>query len=267
MGEKEHPTVGLALGGGGVKGLAHVGVIRALEKNNIPIDYISGTSVGSVIGSFYALTKDLKQLEELTRSTELAQAFSVVGDSFISGGLLNEEEIYGFIKKNLGTATFSDAKIPFVAVATSAKTGEAVYLDSGTLARAVRASTAIPPFFSPLKVKNDLLIDGAYSDPVPARILRKKGADIVIAVNLEDDYLFQWKKYRNVYGFSLRSVGIFMRSLATLSAQDADVVITPRVAKYGWADMDKAKNIIAIGEKAARFKIDEILDAMRARGG
>jgi len=256
--KKKRPTVGLALGGGGVKGMAHIGVLKTLIKNKIPIDYIVGTSVGAVIGGFYAVHGDIKKLEETALSSGFEQVFSLMQDPILGSGLVDEKEVYHFIKKNIGAVKFNETKIPFCAVATSAKTGEPVYIDSGTVFRGIRASMAIPPFFSPLKVKNDVWVDGAYADPVPARQARAMGADVVLAVNLEEDYLFQWKKYKNVYGFSLRSVSIFIRSLATLSSQSADVVIAPHVARYDWGDLDKAKKIIRIGEKAAKFKLDEI---------
>jgi len=262
MKRKVRLKIGLALGSGGLKGFAHVGVLKILEKNKIPIDYISGSSIGAVIGSLYALSGDAKKVEEAALSKDLEQIFSLVGNPIIDSAMIDETQVHAFLKKYIGTAKFSDTKIPFFATATSAKTGEPVYLNSGTLFRGVRASMAIPPLFSPLKVKNDLLLDGAYSDPVPVRCLRQAGADIVIAINLENDYVFQWKRYRNVYGLSLRSVSIFIRSLATLSAQSADVLIEPSVGGIGWQDIGKAKIIIAKGEKATKFALGKIKEVL-----
>lgn len=262
MKKKNRPKIGVALGSGGLKGFAHIGVLKVLEKNKIPIDYISGSSIGAVIGSLYALTKNAKKVEEVSLSPELAQIFSLSGDALLDSTMIDETQVHAFLKEHLGTEKFADTKIPFVAVATSAKTGEPVYIDSGTVFRGVRASMAIPPLFSPLKVKNDLWLDGAYSDPVPVRHLREMGADIVIAVNLENDYVFQWKRYRNVYGLSLRSVSIFIRSLATLSAQSADISIEPSVGGFGWQDIAQAKKIIAKGERATKFALNNIRELL-----
>jgi NTE family protein len=158
----------------------------------------------------------------------------------------------------LDVKKFSDLKIPFCAVATSVKSGDAVYIEEGSVFQGVRASMAIPPFFSPTKIHNRLLIDGAFSCPIPVQKVIKMGADIVIAVNLEDDYIYKLKKFTNVFGLSLHSISIFIRALSAADAQSADIVISPKVGKYSWGDLDKAKDIIKAGEKAAKFKIEDI---------
>jgi len=249
--QKRRPKIGLALSGGGVQGAAHVAIIKLLEKNNIPIDYIAGTSAGAVVGALYALTKDTKVLEKMVFDQDLARLFADIENPITDSIFLDEEKTHEILKSYFKKAKFSDLKIPFVAVATSTKLGVPLYLQSGTLFRAIRASSAILPLFSPLKVEGDVLIDGVYTDPVPAKNVRKMGADIVVAVNLHGEYRFHWREYKNVFSLSARSLMIFMHSLARAGAEYADIVIAPPVAKFKWSDVNK-KDLHALMTGATR---------------
>lgn len=188
MAEFRRLKIGLALGSGGPKGLSHIGVIKVLEKNNIPIDFIAGTSIGSVIGGFYAATKDIKKIEEIALTNNWRQTLSLFFDLSLRQGFVDGKKIKNFIENVIGKIHFQYLKIPFSAVASDIKTGKAVVLNNGEVALAIRASSSIPLIFKPVKLENRLLVDGGLSLPVPAGVVRKMGADLVIAVNLDYDY-------------------------------------------------------------------------------
>jgi len=179
--------VGLVLGSGGARGLAHIGVIKVLEKNNIPIDYIVGTSIGAFIGAAYASTKDINKIEESFMATDWKRILKFSSDfAPFSGGLIKGEYIKNFAKNNLNiNKTFNDLKIPFIAIATDIETGQAEILKSGNLIDSIRASVSLPGIFKPVKIENKILIDGGLSNPVPSNITRQMGADIIIAVDLD----------------------------------------------------------------------------------
>jgi len=188
MTELKRPKIGLALGSGGSRGLAHIGVIKALEENNIPIDFVAGSSIGTMVGGFYAAGLSIKEIEKIALSTTWRRVFSVLFDPHLKQGLIGGEKLKTFIEDYINGKKFEDCKIPFVAVATDLKTGEVVVLNKGEMAQAIRASVSIPLVFKPVKINGRILADGGLSAPVPVEIARNMGADIVIAVNLDKHY-------------------------------------------------------------------------------
>ena len=133
MAELKRPKIGLALGSGGSRGLAHIGVIKALEENNIPIDFIAGSSIGAMIGGFYAARLDIKEIEEIALSINWRRIFSILFDPHLKQGLIGGEKLKTFIKNYINGKKFEDCKIPFAAVATDLKTGEIVILNKGEI--------------------------------------------------------------------------------------------------------------------------------------
>jgi len=253
---KKSPRVGLALGSGGIRGASHIGVIKVLEENKIPIDFIAGSSVGAIIGGGYAALKDIKKIEELTLSMKWRDTLSLLDTSF-KGGIIKGAKIHEFLEKILGRLTFKDLKIPFVAVATDIKTGETILLSEGNLTQAIRASAGFPLMVKPINLKGKLLLDGGLSDPVPVDIVRKMGADIVIAVNLNSqDYLKEFKE-RTFYSVGARCIDIMQYRLSKYGVESAEISIEPFYSLKGggikafkkFFDED-AKNIILAGEKA-----------------
>lgn len=177
--------IGLALGSGAARGLAHIGVIKELEKNNIRIDCIAGTSIGAIVGGLYAYTKDIKLIESIASSNNLKNLFDAFFDPSFKEGIFKGEKVLnllnGYIPDN---AEFKDTKIPFCTVCSDLLTANSVIISEGNLKDAIRASMSIPVLFNPIKYKDSFLIDGGTTDPVPVDAVRQLGATKVIGVNI-----------------------------------------------------------------------------------
>jgi len=260
-----HPKVGLALGSGGPKGLAHIGVIKVLEKNNIPIDFIAGCSIGAMVGGLYALTKNISWVENVAMETDWRRILSLlIEPTIFSGGLVGGKKIEKFILDQTGRKEFKDLKIPLTIIATDILTGQKVEITEGSLAKAIRASSSIPLAFKPCKWKNKLLVDGGLSDPVPDNTVRKMGSDLVISVNL-DTYSFQDEpeiKVNNgnlgVYTIANNAMNILRYNLAKYSLQNTDILITPKVRKINWTKFANGRETITKGEKETELAVPKI---------
>jgi len=183
--KKKGLKIGLALGGGSARGLAHVGVILALEAYNIPIDIIAGTSIGSVIGGLYASGATIEQLEEIALSIKKSKSLFMLDPVFPHSGLISGDHIEKMLNKfALKDKAFDDLSIPFAAVATEIENGAEVIINQGKLIDAVRASISIPGIFTPVKYQDYYLVDGGVVNPVPVDVVQMMGADIIIAVSL-----------------------------------------------------------------------------------
>ena len=244
------------MGAGGPKGLAHIGVIRALEENKIPIDFIAGTSIGALIGAFYALTKNIDEIERIALGLTWRKMMSLLAAPSLSlMGLVKARHIEKFFSNQFGQKTFKDLKIPFVAVATDLNTGREVRIEDGCLIKAVAASIALPIIFEPIKMDNTLLADGGLVNPVPDNVVREMGADIVVGVNLLNDYLpksyprDKWPFFRLLSVID-KSGGILQARLAYHYLKEADVVVTPKLSDVSWVkmgDFAKGRTIIERG--------------------
>ncbi len=258
--------IGLALGGGGAKGLAHIGILKVFEQNNIPIDYIAGTSIGAMVGGYYAASKSARFVEEVALNSDMKQFASLMFELTRDGGLVRGDKILAYLEKSLDGMDFSELKIPFAAAATELNCGDVYYFEKeGDVARAIRASISYPPVFAPLKIKNKLYVDGGLSCQVPVDKVKQMGADIVVAVDLEGDYVFHKKVFNqaaaigNTYRVFRASIKVLVKKLGEYNTQKADLVITPLVGKYRtWADFDKARQLIKIGEESAKKALKDI---------
>lgn len=256
--------IGLALGSGGAKGLAHIGVLRVLEEANIDIDFIAGTSIGALVGAYYAANPDLLKLEELILSFNKRKGFALF-DPALRGGLIKGNRIEKLISEVLEGAAFPSLRIPFSAVTTDMKSAKEVIINHGDLVKAIRASISVPPVFQPVLYKNKLLADGGLSDPVPVDAVRAMGADVVIAVNVESGYFYEpLAKIPPLAGLPMHSVNVLRHNLTFQSLKTADIVIspdTPYTGLVGWDyffDNKKASLMIKAGEDAARKTLPEI---------
>lgn len=251
--------IGLALGSGGVKGLAHIGVIKVLEQNDIPIDYIAGTSAGALIGAGYAYLKDINRIEQIALSTHWKKALVLVDPTWKSGGLIGGKKVEKLIKEWLGEIDFAKLKIPLMIIATDLISGKEISLNQGDIIKAIRASSAVPPVFKPVEYENYWLSDGGLSNPLPANIVRQMGAEIVIGVNLDSGRLSDKQnfKHTSLSKISIRALNILRSNLAKNERQLADVLIEPNVPEIGlvgWNklfDAKQVKEIIKAGEEAA----------------
>ncbi len=170
--------LGLALGSGGAKGFAHLGALKAFEENGLEFDFIAGTSIGSIVGAFYAndySSTDILELLKRIDFNEFTNLFMMQMDSSL---------LYKLIKKQLGDLEFSELKKPFKAVATELETGMEKVFESGSVAKALSASSSIPPFFKPVIIDGKRYIDGAYTNSIPADLVKSMGADYVIGIDL-----------------------------------------------------------------------------------
>lgn len=251
MTKNKRPKIGLALGSGGARGLAHIGVIKVLEENNIPIDFITGSSIGAMIGGFYAAGLSIKEIEEIASSTDWRKVFSTLFEPSFKKGLIGGEKVKTFIENYINGKSFEECKMPFVAVATDLKTGEVVVLKKGEMALAMRASISIPLIFRPVEIDGRTLADGGLSAPIPVEIVRNMGADIVIAVNLDKHYYDeQWSP--GFYDIANGSLGILRHHLAMLNATNADIVIEINAGNISWYRFTNGREKILIGEEATQ---------------
>lgn len=265
---KKNKTIGLALGSGAFRGFAHIGVIRSLVKHNVPIDYISGASIGAWVGAYYAIHRNIENLKnDLTSNPK--QNFSSMFDLSWTGGFIGGEKFSSFLEKNLSHHNFSNLKIPLQIVATDLISGEPYVFKNGDVARAVRASTSVPLVFKPVAYKNKLFVDGGLSNPVPCDLVRDMGADIIIAVNLYHKNEFVEKKF-TMPNVVLRSTRIVMHNLAKIGVKEADIIIDPDTSYYikkgnltKYFTKEIAEAMIKIGEKATDKMIPKIKELLK----
>lgn len=256
MSVNKKQTVGLALGSGSAKGLAHIGVLKVLLRENIPIDLITGSSIGSLVGALFASGTDLNILEKLFCSLQQNKLIDVVVPRF---GLIKGEKIESVLRLLTKNMTFKDLNIPLYAVAVDIERGKQVVLEEGLVAEAVRASISIPGIFQPKRLNGKLLVDGAVLNRVPVELAREKGAQIVIAVDLKcDSSINKVKSIQNIFDVILTSLDLIEANSAIDYQIISDVLISPKVAHIGIADFNKAEECIALGEEAAELALPEI---------
>ena len=178
---EEKKKVGLALSGGGARGIAHIGILKTLEKYKVPIDYISGTSIGALIGALYSAEPNAKKLEKEVLEIEWKKLFDY---TIPTKGLIKGKKIEEFLKEKFGDLKFNELKIPLFITAFDIENKQEIIFHKGNVAKAVRASISIPGIFVPTENNGKILVDGGLTDLIPTEILKKEGADIIIAVNL-----------------------------------------------------------------------------------
>ena len=286
--------VGIALGGGGARGLAHLGVLRMLERERIPIDLIAGTSIGALVAGVYVLSPqsdyaierfrrylesqefkktDLEFLhahdfEESARNEGIFRRFA----SFIKKGIfysqslmkrspISEEDFARNINSLLDDVDIQQTKIPLAVIALDLHRAEEVVIRKGSLRKAVSASCAIPGILPPVRMDNRELVDGGWIDRVPVRPLRAMRADMVIAVDVARQ-LEEVEDLATGLGIVLRTNEISRLALSQWQLEEADVVISPEMSTLHWSDFGRMDECLSAGEKAAQEKLDEIKKAV-----
>jgi NTE family protein len=249
--------IGLALSGGGARGFAHVGVLKALAEHNIRIDLIAGTSAGSFVGGALACGLSVDEIIEIASKISW---YNMTGFSYSPRGILSNAAMGKFIRENFPTLKFEDLKIPFAAVACDLESGdEVIFKDTGDLEMAIRASCAVPGVFLPIENgKGKMLIDGGVLAPVPTQIVRDMGADIVIAVDLLAAGANFRKTPRTVLGMLFQSAMTMLRTVSKHQHYHADIVIIPQIAHLRPDEISKRDEFIKLGEESALEKIAEI---------
>lgn len=249
----------LVLGGGGAKGLAHVGVLEELAQANIPIDLVIGCSAGSIIGSIYCdnpCTETLKATFLKLKTNRLVD-FDIWNARY---GLCQGKSLRRFLDKNLEANTFEELKVPFFLVATDLFSSELVVIGGGPIVPAVEASCSIPLVFVPVQLHGRALVDGGVIDPVPVRVARHFDAEVVVAVDLRG--LLPLTFPTNLFAVASRSAEITLLWQSEACVKYADVIIRPNLDGIGTFCKDQNERIYEAGKAAAREAIPQILDCL-----
>lgn len=263
-------VVGLALSSGGARGLAHVGVLRVLEREGIPIDVLAGTSVGSLVGGLYAAGHSIEEIVgfALDFQNRLKFRSGLLDLNLLPRtGLIGGRRFRNYLEHVFRSVSFEQLKMPFYVVATDLLTGEEVVFETGSVADAVRASTSIIGIVSPHQYDGRFLVDGGAVNPLPASVLAEKGADIIIASraipSLEGERegaqsSRRWKSLNNILGVLSNYQSIMEREIIKTRLSPVDVLIHPRVEVYSAMDYQHAADFIRLGEEAAELAVTEI---------
>lgn len=255
--------IGLALSGGAARCIAQLGVLEVLEREGIPIQAIAGTSGGSLMGALYASGQaDIHSLQELARSTKWRK---MIRAAIPRMGLISSESLYRFIRKLIGACSFEDLAIPLAVVTSDLRSGEKVVLTSGSVARAVQASCALPVIFTPARIHGQLLVDGGAVSQLPVRTVRdvlKTPFAVGVDVNCND---FESAPLRNMFQIGVHFLCLIARRNAAVERRDADVMIEVDPGDISLYNLHKSRVLIEKGRQAAEEKIDEIKDLLRGR--
>ena len=245
--------IAVVLGAGSSKGFAHVGVLKVLEAQRIPIHLIVGTSAGSFVGSLYAYGIDAFSLQTMALAL---QKDDVVDWTLPDNGFIRGDKLENFINKTVRQTPIERLKIPFRAVATNLQTGEEIVFATGNTGRAVRASCSVPGVFQPVRIGDKAYVDGGVVSPVAVEAARKAGADVVIAVDISAGVAVMAPQ--GILDTILQSIDIMYAKISTIQLKGADVVIRPQVSQIGSSDFEKRNEAILEGEKAATRAIPQI---------
>jgi len=286
--------IGLVLGGGGARGLAHIGIINVLQREGIPIHYITGSSMGALIGGIFAQNPDAGVLENKVRSFLSGPGFKKLGvnnfkyktekdpDDVLRQlsqrvkrqliinlaanrlALLKAERLSIAITSLLENSLIEDCKIPFSCVASDLRTGEAVVFNSGRIRPAIEASSAIPGFIPPVKYNEHILIDGSVSNNFPVDIVRKMGANFVIAIDASLTFNKNIK-IDNIIDLIIRSAQITVFHLDAQLKKQADYVIKADIGDVNWSEFNRVNELIQKGEAAAEKALSEIKDLLKSK--
>jgi NTE family protein len=247
--------IGLALGGGAARGVAHVGVLRGLEELGVEISVIAGTSSGSMVGALFAAGYSPEQLTELARAITWRDLTELVVPR---RGLLGTERMERLLEELLGGRTFDELSMPCAAVCTDLYTAGRIILRHGPVAPAVRASCSLPGVFSPLETRDWALVDGGVVENVPVKTARELGADLVIGVDLYAD-IAPTHKVEGMFGVLARTFEILQRYQCRTEFQSADVCLEPRMAGASLLDLNQIDHYIQLGYEAVMEHEEDIL--------
>lgn len=256
--------IALVLGAGASKGFAHIGVLKILENNKVPIDMIVGTSVGSFVGSLYAYGYDAYGLQKIGLSLDRGDIAEL---TIPDNGFLKGERLRDYVNAKIRSVPMEKLKIPFYAVATDIMTGESAVFNSGNTGMAVQASCAIPGVFQPARFSGASYVDGGVVKPLAVDVARTYGADLVIAVDISSgiDSVVPSSTMETI----MKSIQIMYSNMSQIPISQADVVIKPNVGFVGSVDFSRRNEAIMEGEKAALAampKINELLAKLRQEG-
>lgn len=254
------PTVGLVLGGGAARGFSHIGLIKAMEEQGIPIDLLVGTSMGSIVASLYAAGYSVENMETIIDSLNLSQLVDIAVPP--KGGLVNTTKILYYLDTLLEGKHFSDLTIPFYSVITELRTGTEVALNEGPVSRGVQASMSIPALFPAVEIDGRYYVDGGMKNAVPANVAKDHGADVVIAVDVKKD--LEEVDYDSILNNLQLTLWFMIDGYVELNTADADVIIVPDVMFDSYMSFQKADYFINQGYSSGLAYIEQIKEAILA---
>jgi NTE family protein len=266
MDGEKRKKVGLALGGGYARGLAHIGVLEVFEREGIPIDIIAGTSIGALVGALYAREHDAGLIRKQATQLDWIGVTTLVDLCLPKSGFVGGRRIINLLRRLMGDASFTDLTIPLACVATDIVTGDEVVIDQGSVLEAVRASISIPIILKVVKKGGRYLVDGGLVNQVPVSVARKMGADIVIAVDVTPsrferaEYITRKEKAKEPSVFQVMVQTIYITTyLSTRQVSEgADVVIHPQLAHIAPGEFHRTRECILEGEYSAVDHLTEI---------
>jgi NTE family protein len=245
---------GVALGGGFARGLAHIGVLKALEEAAIPVDFVAGTSVGAIIGACYCAGMNAAELEEVARAARFKDFARWTLSRY---GFCSNDRMTRFCERVLRVTSFEDLNIPLAVTATDFETGEAAIFTTGPLVAPIRASCAYPGMFHPVEIDGHSYIDGMLAYAVPTTPLLTMGAERVLGIYLSAHWA-QHRPPRHVFEVVGQCFSIAQARMSELWKRDAHLVIEPNVSGFAYDCFDRAKELIALGEAAVREVVPEL---------
>lgn len=246
--------LGLALGGGFARGMAHIGVLKVLEEENIPVSYVAGTSVGALIGAAYCSGVSTKELEDIATRVRFKHFARWTLSRY---GFASNQRMIGFLNSILKVKTFEELQIPLAVTATDFSTGEGVVFHSGTLVDPVRASCAYPGMFLPVKIRGRLLVDGMLAHAVPVIPLKEMGAKRVLAVHLKANWA-NTDGPRHLFDVIGQCFAIAQEMNRGIWKQAADLIIEPDVSSFKYDAFEHSATLIRMGEQVTRAVVPEI---------
>lgn len=252
--------IGLALSGGGARGFAHVGVLKALS--DIEFDVITGTSAGSIVGGALASGMTVDEIEAMARKTKFRH---VLRPSLSPRGLFSNARLGNFLGSHFPVTNFEETAIPFAAVSYNISSGKEAIRNSGDMLEAIRASCAVPGLFTPVRDGNgDLHVDGGVTAVMPVRLARQMGADVVIAIDVLSCGASFSKTPRIATGIMVRSVMRLIETSLTVDRNDADLIIEPQIAHLRPDQIGKCSEFLSLGEDAGNGRREDVLNLIRA---
>ena len=248
------PRIGVALGGGFARGIAHIGILKVLEEEKIPISFIAGTSVGAMIGAVYCSGRSAEELEDVARTVRFKDFARWTLSRY---GFATNQRMVRFLNSILTVKTFEELQIPLAVAATDFATGDGVVFHSGPLVEPVRASCAYPGMFLPVNVGGRLMVDGMLSHAVPTHPLREMGADRVLAVHLKGTWTRRTGP-RHIFDVIGQCFAIAQDRNVHSWKQAADLVVEPDVKGYEYDDFTRSADLVRAGEIVMRAALPEV---------
>lgn len=256
-----NPSIALVLGGGSARGFSHIGLIKALEENGIPVDMIVGTSMGSIVAGIYAAGFSVDNMTELVTKLDTASLLDIPMP--LGGGVVDTTGIEHFLDILFEGRTFDELPMPFSAVIVNLGTGKELALSEGKVSKGIQASISIPGIFVPVQIGDQYYVDGGLKNQVPANVAEDLGADVIIAVSLEKDY--HDPDYRRITNNLRMSLSAMMEGYTEINTAMADVLIVPEVGLDSSMDYQRAAYFIQQGYEAGIKYMDQIKGAILAK--